>query len=532
MRIGNRRTVAVDLRALAPLLLALAPFVGCAREVPRESGVVEVPRPKLEEGLFPVAAARVDEEAAPARFAAELPATVAAFRAEERTLPHAFLRHRLCAGEPEVVARFGRAVEAAASAASGDELRESYGTLLAWCGRPEMCEWTRAAVERGGALAEVAWVGLAQCPSAENDLLFDSGRAPARQQIEYWSDQTWFGGEEPRYRPALVPALRRAVELGDAFLVRRAALLVGADGHADGAAALVALHRELPEGDLRDALAVGLADATSPEARAIFEELCARPGRREPLCDGDDALEQIVELPAPASGSASEEIAIPDATAKARLEQLGLLWRGPHPAGAGYALEDEESTPEGARGWLVASGPVHCFDVETGEFPNGHDALLFELAELAGPPLADALFVEEAPPLGLGDGKWLVTGGEVDRLPAGAAEGDPYRVTAYLGGRSFAIDAQDFGDWYDLDQTIGLLNAMAIDRGAEIRLVVLPGESQIACVLAAPRAAILAGVASGALELGEADAARASGQAFEAVVLEKLEKGEIDLGAD
>lgn len=78
---------------------------------------------------------------------------------------------------------------------------------------------------------------------------------------------------------------------------------------------------------------------------------------------------------------------------------------------------------------------------------------------------------------------------------------------------------------------IGLLDAMAIERGAATRLVVLPTEDQTACVLAAPRPAILADVSSDLLDFGDADAARAAGQAFEAVVFDQIEKGKLDLGA-
>lgn len=529
-RIGVEQPSSVELASLTLPLVVAALLTGCGLEWPRNAEVVEVPRPKLEEGLFPVAAPRVTEASAPARFAEELPATVATFRAEERTLPRAFLEHRLCSGDPEVVARLERAAAAAAPSTNGDELRATYGSLLAWCGRSELCDWTRAAVERGGALAEVAWVGLAQCPSADNDRIFESDRAPARELVTYWSNREWQSDFAPRHVPALVPALRRAVELGDAFLLRRAALLLGKHGNPHGVAALVALHGELPAGDARDQVAAGLAEANTPEARAIFEELCRRPGRRETMCDADRGLVQVQGVPGLAATPEPEAPPASDPSLKSKLEKLGLLWRGPLAVDAGFELEEGDSAPRDAQGWLVTAGPVHCFDVETGDFPNGHDALLFELAELAGPPLADALFAEIAPPLDLGEGRWLVAGGEVDRLPDGLAAGDPYRLTGYLDGRAWEVDAQDFGDWYDLDQVIGLLNAMAIDRGAATRLVVLPTEDQTACVLAAPRPAILAGVSSGLLDLGDADAARAAGQAFEAVVFEQLEKGELDLG--
>ncbi len=509
------------------LLSATLLVVGCGVGLPGGEEPVEVPRPKLEEGLFPVAAVRISEAPAPARFAAELPSTVAAFRAETSSLPATFLRHRLCAGDEEVVARLARAADAASESAAADEVRESYGSLLAWCSRREMCDWTHAAVQRGGAHAEVAWVGLAQCASAENDLLFESGGAPARQLVEYWSDREWRGDFTPRHVPALVPALRRAVELGDSVLVRRAALVLGKGGRAEGVGALVELHGELPAGAMRDQVAAGLADSETPEARAIFDELCRRPGRTEVTCNRDDGLVQLFGPPGLVAAPEPEAPAEPEPELRAKLEQLGLLWRTPLGLDAGVAGED--SRPEDARQWLVSSGPVHCFDVETGQVPNEHDRLLFELAELAGPPLSNALFAESPPPYDLGEGKWLVGGREVDRLPDGLAEGDPYRLSGYLDGRAYAADAQDFGDWYDLDQVLGLLNAMAIDRAAATRLVVLPTGDQTACVLAAPRTAILAGVSSGLLELGNSDGARAAGQSFEAAVLEKLETGELEI---
>ena len=107
--------------------------------------------------------------------------------------------------------------------------------------------------------------------------------------------------------------------------------------------------------------------------------------------------------------------------------------------------------------------------------------------------------------------------------------GAPYRLHAYLDGRSYSVDAQDFGDWYDAEQVLGLLNAIAKDRGEEMRLLPLDTGDQTLCVLAAPKTAIVAGVAAGLFEAGSAGAGRESGQAFEQAVGRMLESGELEL---
>jgi hypothetical protein len=264
---------------------------------------------------------------------------------------------------------------------------------------------------------------------------------------------------------------------------------------------------------------VGLKEAKDPAGQAIFRELCGRSGRRDPVCGHDQELVKILEdlgatvesaESSPKPSSPKPKKAVDLEGVEGRLRQSGLLWRGP------LGLEDWMTEDEGAvataQDLLVRSGPVHCFDVETGMYPTQHDKLLFDLAELGGPPLAEALFVEA--------------------LPAIEGKGEPYRLHAYLAGRSYSVDAQDFGDWYDLEQVLGLLNAVARDRGAEIRFATLPTEDQTACVLAAPRKALAAAVSQGLLELDQAGAAREAGQGYEAEVLRQIENGEIPLGKE
>lgn len=513
------------------LAVSLWVLVACGGRNPPVGEVVEVPRPALEDGRFPLAEVTVTKVQVPAKFAEALPTSVTALEAAQAALPVAYWQHRLCAGDTEVIERFRLAVTVAAAGATPDALRKSYGSLLQFCERPSVCSWTRAAVEAGGALGEVAWVGLTHCRDAETEALFAGAAVPAQPLVHYWNSRSREDGFSPRPVAALGPALRSAIDAGDSYLVRQAAFLaVKLDG-GEGVAALVALHGQVESSKLRDEIAaalVGAPAAANPAAHAIASELCGRAGRKDAACGDDGELTRMLEKagfsvvgadgvresprsPPAAAGTASFET---------RLRQLGMLDRGPLLGGP--EAPGVSPSAESAQELLVRSGPVHCFDVETGTFPNQHDALLFDLAELAGPAWAGALFAEDAPTFAIAEGRWLVDGTEVDRLPPGRQVGEPYRLHAYVDGNDYQVEAQDFGDWYDLDQALGLLNAVAVGRGLETRFVALPTEDQMACVLVGPKLAIATAVSEGILALGGADDARQSGQGFEREVLEKM----------
>jgi hypothetical protein len=57
----------------------------------------------------------------------------------------------------------------------------------------------------------------------------------------------------------------------------------------------------------------------------------------------------------------------------------------------------------------------------------------------------------------------------------------------------------------------------------------LPSADLTVCVLAAPKAAVVAGVRSGFFRAGSAGAARETGQAFERAIAERLRSGELSL---
>jgi hypothetical protein len=160
---------------------------------------------------------------------------------------------------------------------------------------------------------------------------------------------------------------------------------------------------------------------------------------------------------------------------------------------------------------LGEGGYLHGFDVETGVFPNAHDSLMRELAVLAGDAFAGALF-DEIPP---------TVHDEFD-LDGQYEETGPYRLSVYLGGKHYRIDAANLGDWYDLDSVLKLLNAVLADRRASSRLFVAETDGQFAAVIAATPDAFSKAVAAGLFAFVDPGAAAAAGKAYEDEVLDRL----------
>ncbi len=568
------------------------PVLGCGpadvAPAPAETRI-EVPRPSLVDGVFPMIDPAVKEGSIPDRFWRELPGSVAAYEAKWPDYPAAHVRRGLCAGSPEIVARFKRAVGAAVAAGDDPEaLRATYGKLLDRCERPEQCAWAREAVEAGSGAAAVAWMALAGCPGDAVQALFERGGAPAGALIDYWAGRSWSAEYRPGWNPPLAAALVEVARAGDVWNTRAAAVLLSEVGEA-AAEPLLAIHDQLPAAEARDQIASSFSELEHPRARKLFAKYCQRVGDTDAVCRSDwsplegwippesgsededeaesfDCLDDDLEASL-AAGDADAvydtsqclaELAGTDraaAVAQARtvlswhdggtegteltalvtwldafpeagqleqaLRDLGLLPRGPLP---GARRQGVSGLHPGAV--LAGSGPVHCFDLETGRFPNHHDRLLYDLVELAGPPIAAALFEEEAPAFEHPDGGWVVAGRTLDAPPPGITEGMPYRLRAYYRGRVYETDAQDFGDWYDLDRVLGLVNAMAADHGAADRLVTLPTGDQTACVLAAPRQAILAGIQAGLLQVGAGGAAERGRERERRELEQMLEQGD------
>ncbi len=163
------------------------------------------------------------------------------------------------------------------------------------------------------------------------------------------------------------------------------------------------------------------------------------------------------------------------------------------------AIEDSGQIDAGLMpsSFLEAAGRTVWFDVETGMFPNYHDALMDEIAAQS-PSLEGAQFTEVS--------------------PADYESEDPYRLLATFNGKEYELEAQNYGDWYDLDAVLTMLNMLTIDHGLADRFVLLPTGDQTAIVMAIPVASLQSLNDSGLLEKVSADDPMALGKEFEARV--------------
>jgi hypothetical protein len=232
-----------------------------------------------------------------------------------------------------------------------------------------------------------------------------------------------------------------------------------------------------------------LARCPSREAEALFR------GRGVPDAAARARAECVKEgaLPSPSAKAGGKS---PPGPLFQRLLELGLL-----PGGVPAA---RVAGAETAAEILIRAGRAYAFDTETGVYPNEHDSLLRSLAALQPEVLGGAVFEEVA--------------------PAVDDEEHPYLLRAYVGGERFEAEARNLGDWWDVEATVGLLNAVAKARGSDGRWWVLSADGQVATVVAGPSPALRAGVAAGVLEGDSADAAMDQGKEFEGQVLERLRR--------
>jgi hypothetical protein len=134
---------------------------------------------------------------------------------------------------------------------------------------------------------------------------------------------------------------------------------------------------------------------------------------------------------------------------------------------------------------LYRARRLHVFAGRSGTVPVRHDVLLFQLAGLAGRAMIDVVF-EELPP------------SDIDDIYSTS----PHVLRAYADGKRWSVVADATDDFYDVRQTIGLLNVVAAERGSELRWAALPDDDAWA-VIVAPRDGIRAAAARGYIELAD-----------------------------
>ena len=176
-------------------------------------------------------------------------------------------------------------------------------------------------------------------------------------------------------------------------------------------------------------------------------------------------------------------------------EELGSYLTQNGALGGTGAFDDNEDAPGLLpQSFFEARGRVVWFDVETGVFPNNHDWLLAEIAEKS-PALADTEFTEIAPE-------------DYDSE-------EPYTVRAKLNDKTYELQAENYGDWYDVSAVLNMLNMLSIDQGFDDRFVVLPTGDQTAYVMAIDKGALKTLVDDGLMMQATPDDPMATGKAFE-----------------
>jgi hypothetical protein len=433
---------------------------------------------------------------------------------------------------------------------------------------------------------EVLWHIMAHCATDEYAGLFERADAPLSAVLEWFEWRRWSAMEVDQEAdvpldPLLVKTFEHAIRSGDAAMIDKAAYLVAADDTAPGAELLLRLHRDAPADDLRRRLALSMSNLSAPRARELFEAACAADSeaaecrRRRDLerlqadlgaqlgahaglvdefgprrigngaigaddsdslyrrilgagTDGEtdeagisQALRRLAELDRARAIQAAWSLLkrkdlgglarvlsmtlvhypTPEALAS-RLRQLGMLDSSAPSDSQGEALLASEI--------LEAGGRAYTFDTETGQFPNQHDSLARRLAELVEPELDQVLFEEVAPKIVVDDE------GEVED------EGGNYTLHAYHDGQRLSVTVANFGDWYDVDAVLALINTLMRDRGSKRRLVALTSLDQTVTIVAGPIGGLRAAIAEGLLEPGQPGVVVSAGRAFDQKVADLL----------
>jgi hypothetical protein len=543
--------------------LALAGLAGCCFGASPQPDTAPDP-PSLErDGLFLVARPRPVDASAPARLTAPIPTTLATSPWPPDGPPRAQIRARLCAGDAGEIDRW-IAAASGATGATEDAVAFAYADLAEFCAGP-LCRALRSRIGAvpAGAGSGTLLLALARCGDGEDAASLLEGGAPPRATLAWVSAHEFAlpltGDEAHRALEAVEGYLRRDLP---SPLDRNACepVLSAAPElvRAGAGAALLALHARL-DGAAADCLTWSFGRVVGPRFQDAFVAACPRlvharcdahrpPAEEAPAASPDvRALEgaaREAELDRLRTCAAGEDLTARDCLmdlavvdrASATVLARGWVDRDPDGELSGIAraligfasdealrsylgelqllpvdaaLARPAITPLQA---LVAGERLAWFDSETDDFPNHHDALLVELAALA-PDVLEGVLFDETPP---GE---VHEGGEVPEIVVD--EGIPYVLHAYDGGAAWQLDARNLGDWYDLDAVIGLLNALAAQRGSSVRWLALSSRDQTAYVVAGPRSSLERAVEDGWLEPAEVGASAAA-RDHERELLERL----------
>jgi hypothetical protein len=516
--------------------------------------------------LFVVARPLMTREPVPGRFAAPLPSSLAAVRAHTSYPPQPYIQAMLIADGAGMRARLTDAVtRATAAGAIDDDLAGWYANLFGYALDARTCAWiARAAAGKNAAARAVFVRALVRCDGLEGLALITRDDMPDAVIVDWFFERT-FDDALPYSERVARAAAAIARTATEEFEVRKVGFVFARMIGDEPVAKMTELQKSIADPVRRARIGLGMLRSASPAGRAIGRKACAHRavafdamcnGYTEPEHQAPATLDELVRAPdednLPALAKQPRELVIDAATQCVksgklyeRLSCLGLLADrerskavelapgladDPDPDHAPLAraartlvafpapgaLERElvrlgfsprpttgrapELGPLTVEDGLLASGRMTNFDVETGQWPNEHDELMFDLARIAEPGLAGVVF-EEVPPL---------------------EDKGAYELRAYFDGMRYAVPAENLGDWYDLDATLGLLNAVLIARKSELRFTVLPTGDQTANVVAGPAKGIRALVDARLIDVAAASDAATAGKEFEDRVFEQL----------
>jgi len=558
---SEKRNAAPDDGPGQPAPSAAAAPDEAAIERPERPATPGLPGPREVDPGFVVARPEVVEMAVPARFDGGFPTREQDLTELDSLRPRADVMARLAAGDATTRTRFAAGAEAAGAGGHLPRaLKGWYVGRLGYTPSAATCAWLKglAADEERPSAREVALEALTRCNDPTLAPLYDG----ARDAVFLDWAQSLRGDAELPWLPRLAKVVHATavdVSTNDYQLRQLGFLLARVEGP-DGVTAVEAIQEELKDPRRAALIGIGMLRAKTPSGRRLGEKSCEqlpdealcrhRESRRAPdaetgltatgagtsasapqlsACVRSKAAEYkrrsclaaLTEVDRSAAVHAARDVlkgarerdpsawslttlarqlvAYPEAGAlEARLDALGLTANA-------RALPDEDLEPAlDVPSLLVARGRAHWFDVETGQYPNEHDALLYALAAIASPALDEARFEEIAP-------------------SAEPTDEAPYLLHAYLGGKRYSVAAENLGDWYDVEAVLGLLNALLIAEGSDVRFTNTPTGDQTAIVIAAPKRAFAALIADGLLERGRPGQGMEDGKAFEQRVLESLQ---------
>ncbi|MBL9083435.1 MAG: hypothetical protein JNK76_16585 [Planctomycetales bacterium] len=167
--------------------------------------------------------------------------------------------------------------------------------------------------------------------------------------------------------------------------------------------------------------------------------------------------------------------------------------------------DDCDAQTAALEGVLGCAELMVMFDAETGMFPNRHDELLADFAAAS-------------------DGEFVPEAASETALQEHDEDFDcEYLLRFIAGGRLYTGRLRSFGDWYDVERTVEMINRAVADSGAVRRFVGVATGGQIAAfVFADPEKLIPLAAELHMPLLDDVNDAMEKGQAFERQVLEGL----------